>query len=438
MFLDYYKLETNPFSPNQVRPRLESHSSRHGLLRLEKLLDGHIHCLFLSGPANVGKSTLADRRLRDLEADTLSLIGPTIREPEAFLRKILADLGLQAIEANTTELRNILQVYLQHQTVNDRPSILVVDGLERIAVPVLRELESLMDLRLRNRSIMRFVLLTRSESIVTDLMPNDSGGQLTPYVHQRLTGFSLEETRNYLSACLESSGVRDIEQLFPRDVVIDIQAFTRGIVGDVNALCFEALNVLAKKFRKSQEPPTLTREMIKDAGKKLHLNYDSTAWDFMEEALSPESVHQSEAHELKIEAARLFVSSKGRVVAEVSLNRPRMILGRDEDCDISLDSSYVSRYQNLFMETEDGWMLIDLNSTNGCYVNGHRVREHRLQDGDIIAVGHHQLSFIGAASTIPSLRELNASIPVESTEAALSTADTLVAPGLEEDHAESG
>ena len=177
--------------------------------------------------------------------------------------------------------------------------------------------------------------------------------------------------------------------------------------------------------------------MIKDAGKKLHLNYDATAWDFMEEALLPESVQQSEAQDLQIEAARLFVSSKGRVVAEVSLDRPRMILGRDEGCDISLDSSYVSRYQNLFMETESGWMLIDLNSTNGCYVNGHRVREHRLQDGDIIAVGHHQLSFVGASSTIPSLRELNKSAPAESASAAASTVDTLVGTGPAKDSVES-
>ena len=408
---------------------MESHSSRHGLLRLEKLLDGDIHCLFLSGPANVGKSTLADRRLRDVEDGTLSLIGPRIREPEEFLRKILGDLGLQAIDASIIELKNILQVYLQHQAANDRTSILVVDQLERIAVPVLRELEWLTGLRLRNRSVLRFVLLTRSEGLVTDLMPSDGGGQLTPYVHQRLAGFNMEETRNYLSACLESVGCHDLDRLFSQDVVVDIQAFTRGIVGDINALCFEALNVLARSSEKNQESPTVTRDLIKQAGKTLHLEYDSSAWDFMEEALSPESVHQSGSRDLKIEAARLFVSSKGRVVAEVSLNRPRMILGRDESCDISLDSSYVSRYQNLFMETEDGWVLIDLNSTNGCYVNGHRIREHQLQDGDVIAVGHHQLSFVGTSSGLPSLREIGTQIPSDLTDSASSTADTIIGPG---------
>ncbi len=75
-----------------------------------------------------------------------------------------------------------------------------------------------------------------------------------------------------------------------------------------------------------------------------------------------------------------------------------MVLGRDESCDISLDSRYVSRFQNLFLETPDGWMLIDLSSTNGCFVNGRRVREHRLRDGDLIAVGHHQMRFTGPSA----------------------------------------
>jgi pSer/pThr/pTyr-binding forkhead associated (FHA) protein len=75
-----------------------------------------------------------------------------------------------------------------------------------------------------------------------------------------------------------------------------------------------------------------------------------------------------------------------------------MVLGRDDSCDISLDSRYVSRFQNLFMETPEGWLLIDLSSTNGSFVNGRRVHEHRLRDGDLIAVGHHQMRFAGPAT----------------------------------------
>ncbi len=88
-----------------------------------------------------------------------------------------------------------------------------------------------------------------------------------------------------------------------------------------------------------------------------------------------------------------------------------MVLGRDNSCDISLDSRYVSRYQNLFMETPDGWLLIDLSSTNGCFVNGRRVREHRLRDGDLIAVGHHQLRFSGPQAKIGKSREFPQLVP---------------------------
>ncbi|HEX5420449.1 MAG TPA: FHA domain-containing protein, partial [Gammaproteobacteria bacterium] len=91
---------------------------------------------------------------------------------------------------------------------------------------------------------------------------------------------------------------------------------------------------------------------------------------------------------------RLLVTNGGDDLAEVTLDRPRLVLGRDEACDITFESAYLSRYQSLFMETSSGWLLIDLNSTNGSFVNGRRVREHALRDGDLIAIGQYQLRFV--------------------------------------------
>jgi len=392
MFLEQYQLETNPFEFNQVRPRLESRSTRSALLKLEQAIDGRVHCLFLSGPAGVGKSTLAGRRLRGMKDATVCWVNAGANSREEFLVQVLSALGLSSMEGTLAELRNIIEVFLQHQAGKDRRSVLVADGLERLSVPVLREIEWLSSLRLRNRPVMQFVLLTRNEDLVPDFMPSAQGTQLAACAHQRLTGFDLEEIGSYLRACLPGA-----ENLISNEIVVDIQAFTHGIVRDINALCFEALNLLAAQAGDKRRQPRLSRTLIKEAAKKLNLKYDPAAAQLVEEALSPESVQQSDPAELQIEAARLFVSSGGKIVAEVSLNRPRIVLGRDEGCDISLDSSYVSRFQNLFMETPEGWMLIDLNSTNGCFVNGHRVHEHKLQDGDVIAVGHHQLRFVSQA-----------------------------------------
>ena len=396
MFIEQYKLETNPFAADAARPVFASHSMRYASLKIEELFARQSHCLFLSGAAGVGKATLIRQRFRGLRDAMVSWVGPDCETKEQLLAQLLEDVGPGAVEGTDAELRNILEVFLRHQAGNGRYSYIVAEALERFSVAALRELETLAQLRLRNRPIVYLLSSTRSEELVTNLLPQYDGGPHARAVHQRLTGFTLEETRTYVHGCLRGAGFVWAEELIPEDVIVDIQAFTQGVVGDINAICRAALDEVAKRSAGGTRAPKVTRAVLKEVGTQLNLRYDASAWaPVVEEALSPDAVHLSDPGQLKVDAARLIVSSGRKLVAEISLNRPRMVLGRDESCDISLDSRYVSRYQNLFMETPEGWVLIDLSSTNGCFVNGRRVREHRLRDGDLIAVGHHQLRFSG-------------------------------------------
>ena len=395
MFLEQYKLESNPFAAGAARPVFASHSMRYALLKLEELLGKQIQTLFLSGAAGVGKTTLMRQRLRQLKDLSTSWIKPSCETREQLLRQLLEEIGPGPVEGSETELRRILEVYLRHQAGNGRFALVVADGLERFAAPVLRELEAIAQMRLRNRPVVYVLALTRSEELVTNLLPQYDGGPFARAAHQRLAGFTLDETRSYVWACLRGAGCDWAEELVPDEVALDVQAFTQGIVGDVNALCSAALDAIAARSTGSNRQPKVTRAVLKEAGAHLNLRYDASAWTQPVEELSPEAVHLKDPTRLRLEAARLIVSSGRTVVAEVTLNRPRMVLGRDDSCDISLDSRYVSRFQNLFLETPEGWMLIDLSSTNGCFVNGRRVREHRLRDGDLIAVGHHQMRFTG-------------------------------------------
>jgi general secretion pathway protein A len=395
LFLEQYKLETNPFAADAARPVFASHSMRYALLKLEDLLQKNLQSLFLSGPPGVGKTTLMRQRLRQLKELSVTWIKPACETREQLLLQLLEEIGPGAVEGSAAELRRILEVYLRHQAGNNRFAFVVADGLERFAAPVLRELEALAQMRLRNRPIVQLLALTRSEELVTNLLPQYDGGPLARAAHQRLAGFTLDETRSYIWACLRGAGCDWAEELVPDDVILDVQAFTQGIVGDVNAICGAALDAIAARSTGSNRQPKVTRALLKEAGGNLNLRYDAAAWSQPVEELSPEAVHLSDPSHLRLEAARLIVSSGRTIVAEVTLNRPRMVLGRDDSCDISLDSRYVSRFQNLFLETPEGWMLIDLSSTNGCFVNGRRIREHRLRDGDLIAVGHHQMRFTG-------------------------------------------
>lgn len=396
MFIEQYRLEANPFAPDRAHPFFASHSVRYTSLKLAQIAEGQIQCLFLSGPAGVGKTALVERHMRSATQLDQCWIPAGLQEPSELLKLLVKSLGPGAVEGTPAELRRILEVYLRHQAGNGQQSVIVADNLETHSPEVFTEIESLSRLRLRKRPVVQFVLITRNADLIDTMIAQHEGGYLARAVHYPLTGFTPEETTAYVRNVLTGAGCLWPNELIGEEVALDIQAFTRGIVGDVNALCYEALEAVASRSSQGTHQPRVTRAMLKDVGSRLHLRYDPSAWDRQpSDEVLPDTVRTSEHKALKINAARLLVSSGGRPVAEISLNRPRMVLGRDLSCDISLNSSFVSRYQNLFMETSEGWMLIDLNSTNGCFVNGRKIIEHRLRDGDLISVGHHEIRFSG-------------------------------------------
>lgn len=68
-------------------------------------------------------------------------------------------------------------------------------------------------------------------------------------------------------------------------------------------------------------------------------------------------------------------------------------IGRLPDCDITIMDSNVSRHHAEIRPRGDGFVLVDLGSTNGSRVNGVRVTERELLDGDEIAFGNTRLIF---------------------------------------------
>jgi Protein of unknown function (DUF3662)/Inner membrane component of T3SS, cytoplasmic domain len=94
-------------------------------------------------------------------------------------------------------------------------------------------------------------------------------------------------------------------------------------------------------------------------------------------------------------AALDLVGPDGGVVRSFRLDRPRLIIGRRSSTDIPLQDIGVSREHARLERDGVGYAIVDLNSTNGTFVNDQPVFGSRvLRDGDVVSVGRFRLRFV--------------------------------------------
>jgi ABC transport system ATP-binding/permease protein len=74
------------------------------------------------------------------------------------------------------------------------------------------------------------------------------------------------------------------------------------------------------------------------------------------------------------------------------LSRGEYSVGRDPENTVRLTERNISRKHLVLKREEEAWIVEDLNSYNGCFVNGLRVSgTHPLHDGDLLQVGDYRL-----------------------------------------------
>ena len=96
----------------------------------------------------------------------------------------------------------------------------------------------------------------------------------------------------------------------------------------------------------------------------------------------------------RLEPGRYLAIEDGDEIVLFSLNADLMHIGRSPAADIVLDDASVSRRHALVARRGEHTVILDDRSLNGVAVNGTRVGEAELHDGDTIAVGRVQLRFV--------------------------------------------
>src|SRR5437764_3919791 len=98
--------------------------------------------------------------------------------------------------------------------------------------------------------------------------------------------------------------------------------------------------------------------------------------------------------------ASVTVVFGGKEEKTYPLDKSRLVVGREPKCDIQIDNLGISREHCAFSQRGEAFLVQDLNSSNGTYVNGRKITEHFLNHDDEIVIGKYMLKFRNEAQAI--------------------------------------
>jgi len=77
-----------------------------------------------------------------------------------------------------------------------------------------------------------------------------------------------------------------------------------------------------------------------------------------------------------------------------TLEGDQITIGRDRDCDITLRDSSISRKHAVITQTEQGYVVKDLDSRNGIRINGNKLKQFLIKKEDVIGIGNQLLQVL--------------------------------------------
>ena len=389
MYLELFKLKELPFrlSPDPAFLYLSKNHAR-AKAYMESTIwftDGFV---IITGEIGAGKTTLIETFLSELEKDVVvAQINQTQLSPNEFLQSILVQFGFQPFNMKKVELMSTLNNFLIEQYANGRRVLLIIDEAQNLSMKVLEEVRLLSGIETTKDKVMRIILAGQPE--LNEKLDMPELAQLTQRVRLRfhLTPLTREDTEHYVQHRLEVAGSNGRE-IFAADTHDMLFRYTGGVPRLVNTLCDTAMMAAF-----AQDEDTVSLETLKSAIAELR-------WQDYAARSSKLPVYRPDAAERKTTQrdhnvlAHLLLSHKGESLHDFELRPGRFLIGRTQENDLQIDSTFISRHHAQVISTQGSCIIEDLNSTNGIAHNGKRIRRRVLNDGDVLQLGEHELAYM--------------------------------------------
>jgi general secretion pathway protein A len=385
MYCDLFQLKEPPFrlTPD---PQFLFASKQHARAKayMEStiwLADGFV---VITGEIGSGKTTLIESFLAEVPADiVVAHISQTQLSPVEFLQAVLVEFGFKPFRKRKVELLAMLKDFLIEQYAAGKKLLLVIDEAQNLSRKVLEEVRLLSGLESQKEKLIRIIIAGQPE--LSRKLDSPRLQQLTQRVRLRfhLSALSKRETHEYITHRLNVAGANG-RTIFTDSACDMVFRYAGGVPRLVNVLCDTAL-LCAFGDEKTQ----VDDKIVKAAADELQ-------WVEYAERLREQELHgatgqfsETSGHPL----ARVEVLLHDEFVAELKLPFGAAIIGRTPENDLQIRSKFISRHHAQIMSDAEQSVLEDLNSTNGVFVKGKRVKHHELKDGDIIQLGEHKLLY---------------------------------------------
>jgi general secretion pathway protein A len=378
-------LREQPFLTNGTPESIVSYASHLEALEAIRAACNRPHGLaLLQGPPLSGKSTLVRHLVETLEDDRhCAVVDGTGLNNTTLLESALREFGFEADFDSDNELLAMLRVFAMHHASNHRSPLLVIENTHRLNPSALRALCSLAELRSRkeNRLVSALKLVLVSDRSLDSIVEAPAMRAIADRVavNFQMRPMSCDDAKEYLREKLRRAGSQIPEYVFPNSVCVELWDASGGWPGVLDRIAQLAL------ARAEALPVSLS------AVERPALPHP----DWREQSIA-ELEHAVGAPP---EPPRLIVTKDGETLKELTFTQPRLLIGRSEHNDIAIPSRFVSRHHLLLVRHGSTTFMMDLNSSNGTFVNSKRVSNHVLIDNDIITVGNHRIKFCDPHAT---------------------------------------
>ncbi|MGI9271394.1 MAG: FHA domain-containing protein [Woeseiaceae bacterium] len=335
---------------------------------------------FIQGPTLSGKSTCIRQFVEALPPEVaFAIVDGNGLNTTGLLESVLRQFGYVLDHSSITELLAMVRVFALQQTASNEAPLLIVENAHALNPSALRALCELADLEVRGASALKIVLA--SDRSLISIIENPAMDS----IHKRLTDdFHLRpmtniEATEYLYLKLAQAGSKIPEFIFPVAVCAELWRASGGWPGIIDRL---ALLTLAKAETLPASVELVEKPVLPQG-----------TWDVL-------GLSETEGNTgVPPGPPSLYVSFEGDTLQELTFDKTRLLIGRSEHNDIPLNNNFISRHHAMLVRNGSANFLMDLNSTNGTFVNSKRVSNHVLIHNDVITLGHHRIKFVDPHAT---------------------------------------